>query len=73
MGMIQTIINDAKTMEAEVIRAERGKQRMRNHKVAACLFRQLPHLEVAVFGALPVRIQKKSIAFIVVHGFMVCS
>ena len=43
---------------------------MRNHKVAAYLFRRLPHLEVAVFGALPVRLQKKKgIAFIVVHGF----
>jgi hypothetical protein len=34
---------------------------MRNHKVAACFFRRLPHMEVAVFGTLPVRIQKKSI------------
>ena len=34
---------------------------MRNHKVAACFFRRLPHVEVAVFGALPVRIQKKAL------------
>ena len=44
---------------------------MRNHKVAVFFFRRLPHLEVAVFGALRVRFQTKIIAFFVVHGFMV--
>ena len=36
---------------------------MRNHTVAACffIFRRLPHMEVAVFGALPVRLQKKAL------------
>ena len=51
---------------------------MRNHKVAACFFRQLPHMEVAVFDALPVVIQiKKHFVFTMLifqfFKFMKCS
>ena len=44
----------------------------RSLAVQLFFFRWLPHMEVAVCGTLPISFQNKIIAFIVVHGFMVC-
>lgn len=43
----------------------------RSLAVQLFFFRWLPHMEVAVCGTLPMNFQKKIIAFMVVHGFMV--